>query len=256
MVVAAVAAAALSGCGGEPSPPADRAAFPHCGLGHLHGEHACFHAERGPFATVEAAAAPAPPAALEREHTVYRVTLPAAGSGRLSFTPRQGGLWAFLVDREVELRLRGMDGRPRALLLRERRTGCAAFLTAFVFRLGDLEPVVLELSARGGAQAGPVSLLPERLGNDWDVALQAEPCEAPVRDGGADAGPDVLSPGRDAGGDAPDREADAGAPDAEGGAPPADAAARDGAAPMCRTSGPCLTDDECCEFCHDQDHCH
>jgi hypothetical protein len=25
---------------------------------------------------------------------------------------------------------------------------------------------------------------------------------------------------------------------------------------MCRTSGPCVSNDECCEFCHDFDHCH
>jgi len=25
---------------------------------------------------------------------------------------------------------------------------------------------------------------------------------------------------------------------------------------MCRSSGPCTTDSECCEFCHDFDHCH
>jgi hypothetical protein len=27
-------------------------------------------------------------------------------------------------------------------------------------------------------------------------------------------------------------------------------------APACRSSGPCVSDAECCVFCHDQDHCH
>jgi hypothetical protein len=32
--------------------------------------------------------------------------------------------------------------------------------------------------------------------------------------------------------------------------------AGNGDAGSCRSSGPCQSDDECCDYCHDQDHCH
>jgi hypothetical protein len=35
-----------------------------------------------------------------------------------------------------------------------------------------------------------------------------------------------------------------------------DAAAGEGGTAMCRSSGPCSSDSECCQYCHDYEHCH
>jgi hypothetical protein len=70
-------------------------------------------------------------------------------------------------------------------------------------------------------------------------------------------------PWREPAGDAsPDTSADAPAHDATAPPPTMQASARDGrapdsfASPACRSSGPCSRDEECCEYCHDGDHCH
>jgi hypothetical protein len=73
-------------------------------------EHACIHAELGPFESVTAAALGQPVLVdVSAPHTAYNVTLPGARwcgwGGRLSFIPEESGEIAFLVSRHRGLRV-------------------------------------------------------------------------------------------------------------------------------------------------------
>ncbi|MFP2932625.1 hypothetical protein ACLESO_47260 [Pyxidicoccus sp. 3LG] len=73
-------------------------------------EHACIHAEFGPFESVTAAALGAPVLVdVSTPHTAYNVTLPATNycgwGGRLAFIPEESGEIAFLVSRHRGLRI-------------------------------------------------------------------------------------------------------------------------------------------------------
>ncbi|MFP2907619.1 hypothetical protein ACLESD_21725 [Pyxidicoccus sp. 3LFB2] len=73
-------------------------------------EHACAHAEHGPFEPVTAAALGAPVLVdVSLPHTAYNITLPGAQwcgwAGRVAFIPEESGEFAFLVSRYRGLRI-------------------------------------------------------------------------------------------------------------------------------------------------------
>ncbi|NMO17832.1 hypothetical protein HPC49_29230 [Pyxidicoccus fallax] len=123
-LLAASAAALFAGCGTSaeqaPEMPADEAAqttqeqglLPACDPVELEevAEHACIHAELGPFEPVTAAANGAPVLVdVSLPHTAYNITLPAAKyfgySGRVAFIPEESGEFAFLLSRYRGLRI-------------------------------------------------------------------------------------------------------------------------------------------------------
>ena len=78
----------------------------HC----LTTEHACIHAELGPFQSVTAAALGAPVLVdVSLPHTGYNVTLPAMNfcgwGGRVGFIPDEAGEFAFLLSRHRGVRI-------------------------------------------------------------------------------------------------------------------------------------------------------
>ncbi|WP_255217042.1 hypothetical protein [Myxococcus sp. AM010] len=73
-------------------------------------EHACYHAEYGPFEPVTAAALGAPVLVdVSQAHTAYQVTLPQHMpwnyAGRVSFLPDESGEFAFILSRNRGLRI-------------------------------------------------------------------------------------------------------------------------------------------------------
>lgn len=87
-------------------------------------EHACIHAEMGPFEPVTAAALGAPVLVdVSAPHTAYNVTLPATGfcgwGGRVAFIPDESGEFAFLVSRYRGMRI--FDAATGAEVARECR---------------------------------------------------------------------------------------------------------------------------------------
>ncbi|WP_164017663.1 hypothetical protein [Pyxidicoccus trucidator] len=107
-------------------------------------EHACLHAELGPFEPVTAAALGAPVFAdVSAPHTAYNITLPAAWycgwGGRVAFIPDESGEFAFLVSRHRGLRI--FDAATGTEVARECRynvpsTVCGSLKTGI---LADLE---------------------------------------------------------------------------------------------------------------------
>ncbi|MCP3139757.1 hypothetical protein [Pyxidicoccus xibeiensis] len=125
-LLATGAAALLAGCGtpaGESTPeptPAPEASLETQGAQLLAAcdpveleevvEHACIHAELGPFEAVTASALGAPVLVdVSAPHTAYNVTLPPTNycgwGGRLAFIPEESGELAFLVSRHRGLRI-------------------------------------------------------------------------------------------------------------------------------------------------------
>ncbi|MCP3099749.1 hypothetical protein LZ198_12815 [Myxococcus sp. K15C18031901] len=90
-------------------------------------EHACIHAEVGPFEPVTAAALGAPVLVdVSTPHTAYNITLPTNTSGwgwgwagRVSFLPDESGEFAFLLSRFRGLRI--YDAATGAEVARECR---------------------------------------------------------------------------------------------------------------------------------------
>ncbi|NTX34603.1 hypothetical protein HUA78_09150 [Myxococcus sp. CA033] len=108
-------------------------------------EHACIHAELGPFEPVTAAALGAPVLVdVSTPHTAYNITLPSSATswgwaGRVSFLPDESGEFAFLLSRHRGLRI--YDAATGLEVARECRYQvptevCGALKTAIV---ADLE---------------------------------------------------------------------------------------------------------------------
>lgn len=107
-------------------------------------EHACVHAELGPFESVTAAALGAPVLVdVSLPHTGYNITLPSTGfcgwGGRVGFIPDESGEFAFLLSRHRGVRI--YDAATGAEVARECRYSvptrvCGALKTAIV---ADLE---------------------------------------------------------------------------------------------------------------------
>ncbi|MCP3165223.1 hypothetical protein [Myxococcus qinghaiensis] len=108
-------------------------------------EHACIHAELGPFEAATAAALGAPVLVdVSTPHTAYNLTLPWSTNswgwaGRVSFLPDESGEFAFLLSRHRGLRI--YDAATGLEVARECRYQvptdvCGALKTAIV---ADLE---------------------------------------------------------------------------------------------------------------------
>ncbi|AGC48704.1 hypothetical protein MYSTI_07432 [Myxococcus stipitatus DSM 14675] len=104
-------------------------------------EHACVHAENGPFQPVTAAALGAPVLVdVSTPHTTYKLTLPTSTqswgwAGRVSFLPDASGEFAFMLSRVRGLRI--YDAATGVEVARECRYQvpadvCGALKTAIV----------------------------------------------------------------------------------------------------------------------------
>lgn len=229
-------AAALAACaarddaaGAAPSPGLDA-----CGLEADVASHACDHATRGPFVDLPSGAEGT------EGHVVYRVAAGADGRFEVGLRPSRSGTWALLVapaDAAFAASVRG--GAVRVARLAD--PSCTA--------LGATHLVALDADVtvwlRGAAPEPVVRVLAERV----DAArghLEGATCASLLASLAERAPPSGLLPA-DAAADSLD------ATDADGGGgtspPPREAGA-------CRSDGPCTRDDECCDYCHDMDHCH
>jgi hypothetical protein len=207
----------------------DQAPSP-CAVAPSHQRHACRHAIEGPHAVLDGRLQP--PAPVSDPHTLYTITLGSDGvggfTGQLRFTAPTPGCWALFVSGVERLQAHAACGGPRSFGSQVRVTACRELQRVLALPLASGESITLRLQG-GGAQ---VSLLAERTARAQD----------------ADAGPDGAA--------CPEPTEDASVRDA------LDSSAADGPArgdvtpPVCRASGPCTRDEECCEYCHDGDHCH
>ncbi len=233
--------ASQGGAGGEPS-SGECSGFPDAFV-----DHACHHVEFGPFASVAAGELAEAPR-VNAPHTAYRVGTEGDG-GWLSYTPSAPGLVAFFSRAGALLEV--VEDESVLPLAHREASACVDLPEARVFDLSG-GPVSLRVSASidwlvierltslveecGCARPGEgclgdadccegsctlgVCVVPEPSGCDDGLAL-GESC----------LDDDECCSKRCA-----DRVC----------APPAE----------CRTSGPCVSNDECCLYCHDQDHCH
>jgi hypothetical protein len=71
-------------------------------------EHACFHAERGPFRTVRADGFENVPN-VNASHTHYTVQVGAEG-GRVTYRPTRGGSWVLLTDVDAPIAITSEGG--------------------------------------------------------------------------------------------------------------------------------------------------
>ncbi|WNG59833.1 hypothetical protein F0U59_37780 [Archangium gephyra] len=104
-------------------------------------EHACYHAEYGPFAAVTAAALGTTPFVdVSTPHTAYNITLPARGfgyGGAVNFIPEESGEYAFLLSRHRGLRIfNGNTEVARECRLQVPEETCGSLRTTIV---ADLE---------------------------------------------------------------------------------------------------------------------
>ncbi|QSQ22371.1 hypothetical protein JY651_45855 [Pyxidicoccus parkwayensis] len=111
-------------------------------------EHACVHAELGPFAPVTAAALNAPVLVdVSLPHTAYNVTLPSTGfcgwGGRVGFIPDESSEFAFLLSRHRGVRI--FDAATGAEVARECRYNVPSSVC------GDLKTAIVA-DLEGGAE--------------------------------------------------------------------------------------------------------
>lgn len=233
-----------------------------CAVSPRREAHACLHAQQGPFASVDGTARP--PSLLAETHTLYTVHLspadaprPAGQAGQVRFEAPRDGCWAFFSTHPVELHAGRHDTERLPWQHTQAVSACPELSTAFTIALRRGEDATLTVRPQRAKDG--VGLLVEHTGEvPWDqpAAQEQEPDAAlstPDAPGAAsaessDASPDVVAAaGFDSNADVP--EVDAGS-DADG------SMLADSNAPMCHTSGPCTRNDECCDYCHDGDHCH
>jgi hypothetical protein len=136
MAVAVVGTLAGSACGEDPTCDAPSQKYP---LPRAFEEHACTHIVAGPFETVAATTASevAPPE-LRNTHVAYTVELArpdGSPPGQVMFKPRDTGPFAFFVDSEVPLALRGPGAQPECPVAAHPVTACAGLRWAVFFEL-------------------------------------------------------------------------------------------------------------------------
>lgn len=211
-------------------------AGPACAVEPQHERHACLHAYEGPFAPLDGRAHP--PARLTETHTLYTIALPddapeqPSAPGRVGFEVPRPGCWAFFTSGDLALEATTVAGTPIAWTRRSPVRACGELGMAFSAPFGAGESLVVTMRRPDGAGLVPhAGLLVERLGDAPGTAASAS-------QDGADASPSGVD---DSGGPSDTPDGGAGEP-----GPPS----------ACRASGPCTRDDECCDFCHDLDHCH
>lgn len=236
--------------GGQDAPPTK-----HCGINQSQAQHACIHGTAGPFADLDGRL-DQPIALASALHTLYTVSLsPSADgafNGQFRFTSRRPGLWALLFSPQVALTGQRDSGSVLNVELSTNATSCRFFSVGHVVRLGQDESVTLRVS---NVSAPTLSFLPERLGTSWEAALETESCGAGPADAAVDASLFDLGAGPESGpADGASLEANHALPEIQPQATSPEAGAQAGA--VCRFDGPCTRDEECCEYCHDGDHCH
>ncbi len=189
-------------------------------------EHACLHADHGPFVSVMSARDAEAAPSINSLHTAYQVGSEAQGDRVVRYEPRHAGQYAVFVDGGVLRSLTLDSSDPSPLFSGE--TSCASLARVAVFELSGGVAYALTLEPNDEA---PVLVVIEGLkafGNEaWDGSCaclsDAEFCNT-----AADCCSETCREGRCQ--------------------PPAE--------PVCRSFGPCSTDEECCDYCHDYDHCH
>jgi hypothetical protein len=132
-------------------------------------EHACLHAQHGPFTTVDAAAPGASGAPdVSAPHTAYHVNLVAVGgafSGELAFTPDETTDVAILVDPDVPVVVLDAGGDPIEIEEERAITTCPALARASVLELEGGVTYRLQL---GPATAAQALLLIEEVAHEHD----------------------------------------------------------------------------------------
>lgn len=115
-------------------------------------EHACFHAEYGPFEAVTAAALGTTPFVdVSTPHTAYNITLPARSfgyGGAVNFIPEESGEYAFLLSRHRGLRIfNGNTEVARECRLQVPEETCGSLRTTLVADLDAHVEYRLEFKA-------------------------------------------------------------------------------------------------------------
>lgn len=89
-------------------------------LGAALTEHSCFHAQFGPFDTVQASRGAVPDAstpAIDSVHTEYRLILAASDDlSIVTYSPVRGGQWVVFSASDIPLILEDPSGTPLLLL--------------------------------------------------------------------------------------------------------------------------------------------
>jgi hypothetical protein len=175
------------------------------------GDHACLHADSGPFAMIELSATPETAPDASKPHTAFELSWPAAdpSHGYLRVRANRVATWAiFSANAEVI----SVSSQERSLsITRPDQTFCASLPIAALADLDDGQWSIIRLARMGD---GPGLFVIEGL-----VAPSSTECGCEDDAGCADQ-PEPEQPKE------------------------------------CRSSGPCNVDADCCEFCHDGDHCH
>lgn len=236
-----IGGAAQGGAGGEP-PVLECSALPDGFV-----DHACRHVEFGSFGSVAAGERAEAPG-VSAPHTAYRVTIEGEG-GWLRYDPGTRGLITFFshTDALVEV---VEDDRVLPLAHREASL-CAELPEARVYELSGTA-----VNVRVGATID--WLVIERLAGlleECGCARSGEGClgDGDCCEGTCNLGVCVIPEPSGCDGGLTLEESCLGDEECcskrcfEGTcAPPVE----------CRRAGPCTSNEECCLYCHDQDHCH
>lgn len=218
--------------------------------------HACLHAERGPYDDVQATPTAAGASDVNRVHTAYRVGWPAMPHGFVRFLAEQTARRAIYTQGIASVTVIELPGG----VVREPRVrGDSSCRDLPAVALYDMRQGTTYALSLAGDDAVPAMLVIET------TTLDVVDGDGGVPVGGSCAS-DAVCCSRLCVHDTcvsapPPRSCD-------GGAPAGALCERDGdcctgscadgtcGAPVCRSSGPCTSDEECCLFCHDGDHCH
>jgi len=228
---------------------------PTCPQRHLGAalvQHACLHGQLGPFAHAVATTREIEAPPVNAPHTAYLVTAASGGTHWLSFTARVTGEHAFFTDFAGPLAL-----SPRAEHVMGGDVQCASLRHVQVFHLekGGTYGIGIEHSI--------AMLVIEELAPFGDLAW-ASTCACAQADSVCEVDEDCCSGFCSQQACAVPEPA--GCTDASSlgsvCSEPADCCSNNCVAAACappaecRSSGPCTSDEECCLFCHDKDHCH
>lgn len=230
-------------------------------LGQAVVDHACLHGVGGPFeaALPAADAAFAPDAS--RPHTAFELSWPeAVDRGYLRYDASASGLHAFFVDAASSVTVTDAATGAVAATVWTQPAPCASlphatvvFLdqgTSYLVMLGQWATPPSLLVAEPLVPFGPGAFsrgcecqaVQERCDTDLDCCTnycQDGLCEPVIVPGCGDTAPDGAEC-------AADEECCSGSC--------VDSVCT--AEVSCRSSGPCVQDSDCCQFCHDGDHCH
>jgi hypothetical protein len=179
---------------------------------------------------------------------------PTGFAGQVRFEPTPG-CWAFFATAGASLEVSTLSGEHRSWAQAAPVSACRELAVAYTIAVDHGQSVVLTLRSaneraiglvveRIRAAVGPADTgaLPPADGGPTDDAASVADATGEAALVDTDTSTDIHSPGQLDGRGT--EAADTGGP------------ALDVGAPSCRNSGPCTRDDECCEYCHDGDHCH